>query len=133
MANAIESLGKPDQAPQDDDFSSSRVILVADAAPASADDSGQALFLFALFIVAVLMVTCAVGFLALLTSWWVLGVVFGIHVVVTAIVGTAVFSVLSSGSPRLDGDNVVQLGVATNPEASVPSHARSTETSPLAA
>ena len=98
-----------------------------------ADDSGQSLGLFALFTVAVLMVTGAVGFLALLTSWWVMGVVFGVHVLFTAIVGTAVFSVLSTDNPRIEGDNLVQLGEGASPEEPVQSGARSGQTSPIVA
>jgi membrane protein implicated in regulation of membrane protease activity len=86
-----------------------------------------------IFTVAVLVVTAAVGFLALLTSWWVLGVVFGLHVLVTAIVGTAVFSVLSSSDPTLEGDNLAQVGGAASPEGTVHSRGRSTRASAVAA
>ena len=130
MARVTQPLAKPDEAPHD---SSSRLTLVSEAALASADDSGQGLALFVLFTVAVLVVTGAVGFLALLTSWWVLGVVFGAHVLVTVIVGMAVFSVLSAGESRLEGENPVQLGVATSPERLVQSPAGSSQTSPIAA
>jgi hypothetical protein len=132
MANVTQPLAKPDRAPRGGD-SSSRLTLVSDAMPASADDSGQGLGLFVLFTVAVLVVTVAVGFLALLTSWWVLGVVFGLHVLVTAIVGTAVFSVLRSGEPGLDSDNLVQFGDAANPEGPVHSRGQSSQASAVAA
>lgn len=130
MAYMIQSLAKPDQAPQDDD--PSRRALVNDAAPLSADDSGQGLALFVLFTVAVLLSTGAVAFLALLTSWWALGVVFGLHALVTVIVGTAVFGVLSS-DPWVERDNVVQLGVVTSPEGRVQLRARSRQASSIAA
>lgn len=129
MAHVIEALAEPDTAPQDDDRSSS-LARVNDAVRLSADDSGQGLSLFALFISAVLAVTGAVGILALLTSWWVLGVVFGVHVLFTAIVGTAVFGVLSSSEPSVEGDNIVHLGATEGP---VQSRATSNQTSPMAA
>lgn len=79
MGQAIQPLTKPGQAPRRED----------------ADDTAQGLALFVLFVVAVLVVTAAVGSLALLTSWWVLGVAFAAHAVASVIVGTAVFRVLS--------------------------------------
>ena len=82
-----------------------------------ADDSGQSLGLFALFTVAVLMVTGVVGFLALLTSWWVMGVVFGVHVLFTAIVGTAVFSVLSTDNPGSKATTSCSSGKARVPRS----------------
>lgn len=131
MASVIQSLAKPDQAPQDGD-SSSRLTPVSDATPVPADDSGQGLGLFVLFIAAVLVVTSAVGFLALLTAWWVLGVVFGLHVLATVIVGTAVFGVLSS-EPALEGDDRVQLGVVTSTDGPVQVRARSSQPPRIAA
>lgn len=132
MAPMMRPLAKPNQAPHGDD-SSSHLALVADDTPTSGDDSGQGLGLFVIFTVAVLVVTAAVGFLALLTSWWVLGVVFGLHVLVSAIVGTAVFSVLSTDTPSLEGDDLVQLGVAANAEGPVQSRAVSGQAPPIAA
>lgn len=132
MSYVIQPVVQPEQAPRDDD-SSSRPTLVSDDAAASADDSGQGLALFVLFTVAVLVVTGAVGFLALFTSWWVLGIIFGVHVLLTVVVGTAVFSVLSSGKPSVEGDNLMQLGVATSREGPVQPGARSGKTSRIAA
>lgn len=61
------------------------------------DDSGRGQALFFLFVGAVALVTGAVAALALLGSWWLLGVVFGVHLVVTLIVGAAVFAILGDG------------------------------------
>lgn len=60
----------------------------------SRDDSGLGLALFLIFITAVLVITSAVAFLALFTSWWVLGLVFGMDLLVTFGVGATVFTVL---------------------------------------
>ena len=132
MAYMAQPFAKRDEAPQSDG-SSSHLTLVADDTPATGDDSGQGLGLFVTFTVAVLVVTAAVGFLALLTSWWVLGVVFGFHVLVAAIVGTAVFSVLSTSDPTLEGDDLVQFGVAASAEGPIQSRAGSSQASPIAA
>lgn len=132
MPYVMQPLARSDQAPQDDD-SSSRLALVSRTALESADDSGQGLALFVLFTIAVLVVTSAVGFLALLTSWWVLGVVFAVHVLVTVIVGTAVFNVLSTGKPSLATDDRAQLRPASGPDRQAQPRARSRQTSPIAA
>jgi hypothetical protein len=65
------------------------------------DDSSSGLALFVLFTMAVLVVTGAVALLALLNSWWVLGLAFGVHVLLTIVVGSSVFAVLSNGKPIL--------------------------------
>lgn len=65
--------------------------------PEPADDSGRGEALVILFVSAVLAVTCAVAFLALLGSWWVLGVAFAMDVLVTTVVGVRVFTVLGDG------------------------------------
>jgi hypothetical protein len=52
----------------------------------SADDSGQGLAMFLIFTSAVLTATGAVAMLALVDSWWMLGVAFAIHVAMTAVV-----------------------------------------------
>jgi hypothetical protein len=96
MACTTEALAEPDEAPRGGGFFS-RPRFAAGPAPA-ADDGGQGQALFMLFTVAVLLVTGAVGLLALLTSWWVLGVVFGVHVLATVIVGRAIFAVFGSGN-----------------------------------
>lgn len=63
----------------------------------NSDDSGRGQALFFLFVGAVALVTGAVAALALLGSWWLLGVVFGVHLLVTLIVGAAVFAILGDG------------------------------------
>lgn len=61
----------------------------ADAVP---DDSRAGLAMFMIFSAAVLIVTGGVALVALVPSWWILGVVFAIHVVMTAVVvGTIAF------------------------------------------
>jgi hypothetical protein len=59
------------------------------------DDSGMGLAMFVSFIAACLIVTGAVAMLALINTWWVLGLAFGIHVIMTTIVGFAVFAALN--------------------------------------
>lgn len=96
---------------QDDNSSSSRLALVSDM-PESVDDSSQGLALFVLFTLAVLIVTGAVALLALVTSWWVLGLAFAVHVLFTVIVGTAVFMVLGAGRPPFRRDDRARLEAA---------------------
>ncbi len=66
-----------------------------------ADDSGMGLAMFVIFTAACLIVTGAVAILAFINAWWVLGLAFGIHVLMTTAVGYAVFSALSGGAPSL--------------------------------
>lgn len=110
MAYVIEPLvtRDPERAAGDDASSSSRLALVSDV-PASVDDSGQGQALFVLFTMAVLIVTGAVALLALVTSWWVLGLAFAVHVLFTVIVGTAVFMVLGTSRPPLSRDDRARL------------------------
>ncbi len=61
----------------------------------SDDDRGMGLALFLIFSGACLIVTGAVAMIALIDTWWVLGFAFGVHVLMTAAVGLAVFSALS--------------------------------------
>ena len=51
-----------------------------------ADDSGDGLLMFFVFIAAVLTSTGAVALIALAGTWWVLGLGFAIHAVMTALV-----------------------------------------------
>lgn len=62
------------------------------------DDRGTGLAMFVIFTAACLIVTGAVAMLALINTWWVLGLAFGIHVIMTACVGFAVFNALSDHS-----------------------------------
>jgi len=102
MAYVIQSPARPRQAPQDDGLPSPTAVSY-ETLPAAGDDSGQGLALIVLFTAAVLVVTGAVAFLALATSWWVLGVVFAVHVLVTVIVGTAIFTVMATGKQGRPG------------------------------
>ncbi len=113
------------QSPDDGD-------VTAKASP-PLDDSGQGLALFVLFVIAVMFVTGAVALLALVTTWWVLGLAFGIHVLVTAVVSTAVFTVLGSGKLTRNGAARAPAGATPSPTEPVGAPARSTHASPLAA
>jgi membrane protein implicated in regulation of membrane protease activity len=76
--------------------------ITSDSKPSAlADDPGIGLALFLIFTIAILIVTGAVAMLALIDTWWVLGLAFGIHVLMTVAVGFAVFSALSAGSLTL--------------------------------
>ena len=65
---------------------------------APGDDRGTGLAMFLIFATAVLIVTGAVAILALINTWWVLGLAFGIHVLMTTVVSFVVFSALSPGN-----------------------------------
>jgi hypothetical protein len=64
------------------------------------DDRGVGLAMFVTFTAAILIVTGAVAMLALTSTWWVLGLAFGIHVLMTAAVSFVVFSALDGGTRR---------------------------------
>lgn len=57
-----------------------------DPASEPADDSGQGLAMFVIFTGAVLIVTGAVALLALVGSWWMLGVAFAVYLAMTVVV-----------------------------------------------
>ena len=69
------------------------------------DDGGLGLAMFVIFTAAILIVTGAVAMLALISTWWVLGLAFGIHVLMTATVSLVVVSALDGGT-RLPGSRV---------------------------
>ena len=76
-------------------------------APIAADDSGVGLAMFLVFSVAILIVTGAVALLALVDSWWMLGLAFLVHVVMTAIVTTTIVRAVSARTlavSRVDGE-----------------------------
>jgi membrane protein implicated in regulation of membrane protease activity len=50
--------------------------------------------MFVIFTGACLVVTGAVAILALIDTWWVLGLAFGIHLIMTTLVGFTVFNAL---------------------------------------
>lgn len=87
----------------------------------SACDSGVGLQMLVVFTGACLIVTGAVAMLALIDSWWVLGLAFGVHIVMTSFVGFAVFNALAdgplvsetlAGPPRPDADKTDRLEVS---------------------
>ena len=51
-----------------------------------ADDTGDGTLMFFVFISAVLTSTAAVAVIALVGTWWMLGVGFAIHVIMTVVV-----------------------------------------------
>lgn len=71
------------------------------------DDSDYGWAMFVAFITAVLAITFAVGALALVQTWWMLGVVFGVDLLITALVFRLVMGALadpaSSGPERSSG------------------------------
>ena len=71
----------------------------------SADDSGDGLAMFVIFTGAVLIVTGAVALLALVDSWWMLGVAFGIHVVMTAVVVLAILHAMAGRTRTIAAHN----------------------------
>lgn len=62
------------------------------------DDSRDGLAMFVIFTAAVLIVTSAVALIALVGGWWILGVAFAIHVLMTAIVVATIVSVMDGRS-----------------------------------
>lgn len=134
MTNMIQPLAEPDQAqaPQDRD-PSANLALADDAATTPVDDSGQGQILFVGFVTAVLFITSAVAFLALFTAWWVLGLVFGLDLLVTSVVGTAVFAILSNGKLGRKDETRAQLGLVTSLGSPAQSRTTSDHASPVAA
>lgn len=59
------------------------------------DDSGAGLAMFVIFTAAVLIVTGAVALVALVDTWWILGVAFAIHVLMTIVVMATIVSVMN--------------------------------------
>jgi hypothetical protein len=113
---------------------SEAAAIASQAAPAPAstspDDRGLGRALFLIFISAVLTLTCAVAFLALFSSWWVLGLVFGLDLLVTCGVGATVFTVLGDG--RLRGER--RAPTEPEPGREPPVHPRTqVKRSPIAA
>ncbi len=62
------------------------------------DDRGLGLAMLVIFTAAALIVTGAVAMLALIGSWWMLGLAFGVHLLMTAAVGSVSFIAVSHGS-----------------------------------
>lgn len=120
-----------------DEISSTRPALVSDGvaatAPLSVDDSGQGQTLFVLFVMAALFVTGAVALLALVSSWWMLGLAFGLHVLATTVVSAAVFSAFGSGRLGRKGAACTPARPSPDPAEPVQTHPRSSHAAPLAA
>jgi len=68
------------------------------------DDRGYGTLMFFVFTAAVLVVTCAVCVLAVVGSWWMLGLAVGVHVGLTAAVTRVVL-----GAFGPDGDRYPDL------------------------
>lgn len=66
------------------------------------DDSGAGLAMFVIFTTGVLIVTGAVAIVAIVNTWWVLGVAFAIHVIMTTVVVATIVFVMN-GRAGTDG------------------------------
>lgn len=64
-------------------------------ASVSLDDSGAGLAMFVIFTTAVLIITGAVAIVALVDTWWVLGLAFAMHVLMTTVVVVTIVSVMN--------------------------------------
>jgi hypothetical protein len=62
---------------------------------AAADDSGAGLAMFLIFTAAVLIVTGAVAVVALVGTWWMLGVAFAVDLAMTTIVVLTIVAVMA--------------------------------------
>ncbi len=69
------------------------------------DDSRAGLAMLAIFTTAVLIVTGAVAIVAIVDTWWILGVAFAIHVLMTTVVVATIVSVMN-GRASADADRV---------------------------
>jgi hypothetical protein len=67
--------------------------------PPPADDTRDGLAMLLVFIVAVLIVTGAVAALAVIGTWWMLGLVVGVHALATVVVGLTIVWVMT-GRPE---------------------------------
>lgn len=68
---------------------------IAAPADADADDAPFGQVMLFVFVAAVVLVTSAVALLSLSTSWWMLGAVFGFHLVATVLVSIVVARALT--------------------------------------
>ena len=59
------------------------------------DDSGAGLAMLVIFTTAVLLVTGAVAIVALVGGWWIVGVAFAIHVLMTTVVVATIVTVMN--------------------------------------
>lgn len=77
------------------------VAIRRDAAELPEEDvthSDYGWVMFFVFTAAVLAITFAVAALALVPTWWMLGVVFGVHLAVTAVTTRVVLGAFEEGS-----------------------------------
>jgi hypothetical protein len=118
MTSMIQPVAHSDQeqAPQDRGVSGG-VASGTDQATTPVDDRGLGLVLFVVFVSAVLFMTGVVAFLALSAAWWVLGLVYGIDLLVTSVVGTLVYTVLGDGKRRQKADSRQQLSRGSRPQS----------------
>jgi hypothetical protein len=107
--------------------------IASPQAPALTDDTGRGLALFVLFTTAVLVVTGAVALLALMSSWWVLGLAFGIHVLFTILVGCAVFAVLGDRNLALSRGGSDSVDAAHGSQSQPAARASADQAFPIAA
>lgn len=68
-----------------------------------ADDSDYGWAMFTCFVLAVLSISIAVGVLALVRSWWMLGIVMVVDVTITGLMMMVIFRAVGSKSDT-DGD-----------------------------
>ncbi len=71
--------------------------------PPPADDTRDGLAMLLVFIVAVLTVTGAVAALAVIGTWWMLGLVVGIHGIATVVVGLTIVWVMTGRPEAMRG------------------------------
>ncbi len=64
-------------------------------ADAVSDDSPGGLAMFLIFTAAVLVVTAAIALLAVVGGWWMLGLAFAIHVLMTTLVVVTIVLVMA--------------------------------------
>lgn len=81
------------------------------------DDRGLGLAMLVIFIAAALTVTGAVAMLALIDSWWLLGLAFGVHLLITAAVAPVSFIAVRHGSTTAPAK---RGGVTTAPDGPAP-------------
>ena len=70
-------------------------MIPAPYPPPPADDTRDGLAMLLVFIVAVLTVTGAVAVLAVIGTWWTLGLVVGVHAIATVVVGLTIMWVMT--------------------------------------
>lgn len=110
MTSMIQPVAHSDQEQaRQDRGRSGGVASDTDQATTPVDDRGLGLVLFVVFVGAVLFMTGVVAFLALSAAWWVLGLVYGVDLLVTSVVGTMVYTVLGDGKRRQKADSRQQL------------------------